>query len=88
MGFFSTLLRIVAYIPTIIAGVESLFGSRNGATKQQAASSFVLTALNFGEAIAQKDIVDQDEFKAGLDDTIKGVVRMLNASVWHKSKVQ
>ena len=38
------------------------------------------------EAIAARDIVSEDDFKAGLSKVIDGTVQCLNASSWAKGK--
>jgi hypothetical protein len=38
------------------------------------------------EAIAARDIVSEDDFKAGLSKVIDGTVQCLNASSWSKAK--
>ena len=43
-------------------------------------------ALSMGEAIATKDIVDNDKFQDGLGKVIDGTVQCLNASIWAKAK--
>lgn len=86
MGFVGILLKIVGYLPSIIVGIENLFGKGNGGQKQSAAVDLAGTALGLSNAIAAKDIVDPGMFQDGLKDTIAGVVKMLNASIWHKSK--
>jgi len=86
MGFIATLLRGIGYVPAILTAVENLFGPGNGSTKKNSSLALIQSVLGFGEAIAQKDIVDQDSFNEGLSKTIDGTVQMLNASVWHKAK--
>jgi hypothetical protein len=39
-----------------------------------------------GEAIAAKDIVDNDKFSQGLAKVIDGTVDCLNASIWAKAR--
>lgn len=84
-NFLGNILRGVAFIPAVVHGVESLFGSQSGTEKKQAALSFVASALNLGEAVANRNVVDVDKFNEGLSTVIDGVVGCLNASVWAKA---
>jgi hypothetical protein len=86
MNFLSKLLRGIAFVPAVVHGIEGLFGGKSGNDKKDAALSFVSAALNLGEAVANKDVVDSDAFTAGLGKIIDGVVQCLNASVWAKAK--
>jgi hypothetical protein len=84
MSFLAKLLRGFAFIPAIVHGVEALFGSKSGVDKKEAALSFVGAALSLTEAIANREIVDDQKFKDGLSKIIDGVVQCLNASAWAK----
>ena len=84
MNFLAKLLRGDAFIPAIVHGIEALFGSKTGSDKKEAALSFISSALALTEAIANRDIVDENKFKEGLSKIIDGVVACLNASSWAK----
>ncbi len=84
MNFLSKLLQGISFLPSIVSAVEGLFGSKSGSQKKDAALSFIGAALNLGEAISDKQIVDQEKFTDGLSKVIDGVVQCLNASVWAK----
>ncbi len=86
MNFVAKLLRGIAFIPAVVHGIEALFGGKSGGDKKEAALSFVSAALNMGEAVAAKDIADEEKFHAGLSKVIDGVVDCLNASVWAKAR--
>lgn len=86
MNFVSTLLRGIAFVPAVVHGIEALFGSKSGNDKKEAALSFVSAALNMGEAVSSREIVDEDKFRDGLSKIIDGVVQCLNASSWAKAK--
>lgn len=62
--------------------VEGLFGHKSGDQKKEAAMSFITAALSMTEAIAARDIVDQDKFKSGISRIIDGTVDCLNSSLW------
>jgi hypothetical protein len=79
-------LQAIAFIPGLINGIESFFGSHSGTEKKQAAMSFIEAALQAGEAISSREIVDEAKFKAGLSQIIDGTVACLNASTWAKAK--
>ncbi len=82
MNFLSTLLRGIAFVPSVVQGVENLFGNKAGTDKKDAALNFVSSALAITEAVSQKEIVDVDKFRGGLGQIIDGTVQCLNASVW------
>ncbi len=84
MNFLKLFLRGVALLPSVIQGVESLFGAKTGAQKKDAALSIVTAAINVTDAVTQKNIADGAGFSAGLSAVIDGVVACLNASIWHK----
>jgi hypothetical protein len=86
MNFVSTLLRGIAFVPAVVHGIEALFGSKSGNDKKEAALSFVSAALNMGEAVTSREIVDAEKFRDGLGKIIDGVVQCLNASAWAKAK--
>ena len=86
MNFLSKLLRGIAFIPAVVNGIEGLFGGRSGGDKKEAALSFVSAALSMSEAVAAKDIVDENKFHDGLSKVIDGTVDCLNASLWAKKK--
>jgi hypothetical protein len=86
MNFLATLLRSIAFVPAVVQGVESLFGSKTGSDKKDAALNFVASALSITEAVSKKDIVDVEKFRGGLGQIIDGTVQCLNASAWAKAK--
>jgi hypothetical protein len=86
MNFLATLLRGIASVPAVVQGVESVFGSKSGTDKKEAALNFVASALSITEAVTNKDIVDVDKFRGGLGQIIDGTVQCLNSSLWSKAK--
>ena len=84
MGFLGVLLKVVAFIPSLVTGAESIFGPKQGDTKRNSIIGMIMTILTVSEGISGKDIVDQEKFDSGLRKVIDGVVEMLNASTWHK----
>ena len=85
MDFWSKLLQGIAYVPTVITGIENLLGtSRSGADKKDAALSFIEAAICVAEAVGNHQIVDEEKFKNGLSLVINGTVMCLNASLWAK----
>ena len=84
MNFLAKLLQGISLTPTVVAGVESLLGSKNGTDKKSAALNFVQSAISATDAVANKEIVDPAKFSDGLSKLIDGVVGCLNASVWAK----
>ena len=77
-------LRGVALLPSLIQGVESIYGAKTGAQKKSAALDVVSSAIKMTDAIASKTIADGDKFASGLGLVIDGVVACLNASIWAK----
>jgi hypothetical protein len=88
MNFLQKLLQGIAFIPAVVSGIEGLFGSRTGREKKDSAISFVTTALQLSEAVANREIVDEEKFKGGLSKVIDGTVECLNASSWSRTNKQ
>ena len=86
MNFLSKLTQAVTMLPYIVQGVQMVFGFGKGQQKAEAAVNLFNVAANVTEAIAQKDIVDQEAFSAEALKFNNALIGMLNASVWHKSK--
>jgi hypothetical protein len=84
MDFLSKLLQGIAFVPSVVNGIEGLFGSRSGVEKKNAAMSFVSAALQLRDAVTSRHIVDPEKFKQGLSAVIDGTVLCLNASTWSK----
>lgn len=84
MDFLKLFLRGIAILPSLIQGVESIYGSKTGADKKQAALDIISAAIKLGDAIAAKTIVNAEGFTTGLGLVIDGVVACLNASLWSK----
>jgi hypothetical protein len=85
MGFLKLFLRGIGLLPSLIQGIESLFGDKAGTQKRQAAIEIVGAAINVADAIEGKQIVDSAAFTDGLGKIVDGVVVCLNASLWHKA---
>ncbi|HMD48367.1 MAG TPA: hypothetical protein VKG79_04685 [Bryobacteraceae bacterium] len=85
MNFVTKLLQAIAFIPSIVGGVENFFGSHSGADKKNSAMSFLQGALSMADAVSSKQIVDEAKFKQGLAEIVDGTVACLNASVWAKT---
>ncbi len=84
MNFLKLFLRGIAILPSLIQGIESVYGAKTGDQKKSAALEIVSAAVKMADAIANKTILDADAFTAGLGTVIDGVVACLNASVWSK----
>lgn len=85
MNFLKAFLRGVALLPSLIQGIEAIFGAKTGETKKDAALQIVSAAINVTDAVSGKNIVDAAGFSAGLSQVIDGVVACLNASIWAKA---
>jgi hypothetical protein len=88
MDFLQQLLRGIAFVPALINGIESLFASKSGAEKKDAAMSFLENALSMTDAIAAREIVNPEQFRDGISQIIDGVVECMNASAWTKTSPQ
>ena len=84
MNFLALFLRGIAVLPSVIQGIESIFGAKTGTQKQSAALDIVSSAIKVVDAVANKTILDADAFTAGLSTIIDGVVACFNASIWAK----
>lgn len=84
IGYFFTAIDIVERVANIFKGSGEV---ASGEEKHTAAVALIRGAIEQGEFIAQKDIVDEVGFSEGMDLVIQGVVKMLNASFWYKRKV-
>jgi hypothetical protein len=85
MNFLKLFLRGVAILPSLIQGIEAVYGAKTGDQKKSAALEIVSAAVKMTDAIANKTILNGDDFAAGLGTIIDGVVACLNASIWSKS---
>jgi hypothetical protein len=85
MSFLSLFLRGIALLPSLIQGIETLYGAKSGSQKRDAAVRIVGSAIEFGDAIEGKQVVDAAGFTTGLGQIVDGVVQCLNASVWAKN---
>lgn len=85
MNFTKLLLRSIAFLPSVLQGIEALFGVKTGAQKKAAALEIVGAAINVADAVSSKQIADATKFTEGLGLIIDGVVACLNASIWAES---
>lgn len=85
MNFLKLFLRGIAVLPSLIQGIESVYGARTGEQKRAAALEIVSAAVQMTDAVSNKTILNADGFTAGLGSIIDGVVTCLNASIWAKS---
>ena len=82
MNFLQKLLQGIAFVPAVVNSIEGLFGTHSGEEKKNSALAFVSSALQLTEAVASREIVDEEKFKLGLSKVIDGTVECLNASSW------
>ena len=87
MEFLKIFLRGISLIPSLVQGVEGLYGAKTGEQKREAAIAIVGAAINVGDAAEGKQIVDATAFTAALGTIVDGVVACLNASIWAKTPV-
>ena len=85
MDFLKLFLRALSLLPSLIQGVEALYGVQTGEQKREAAIAMVGASINVADAVASKTIVDAAKFTSALGVIVDGVVACLNASIWSKS---
>ena len=86
MDFLKLLLRGISLLPSLVQGVEALYGAKSGAQKKDAAISIVSSNINMADAVSSKQIADSAKFTSGLNLIVDGVVECLNASIWAKAQ--
>lgn len=84
MNFMKLFLRGIAILPSLLQGIENLYGAKTGDEKKAAALDVVSSAIKVTDAVANKTILNADGFTAGLGAIVDGVVACLNASIWAK----
>jgi hypothetical protein len=84
MDFLKLFLRGIALLPSLVQGVEALYGAKTGAQKKDAAIAIVGSSINMADAVSTKQIADSGKFTEGLNLIVDGVVECLNASIWAK----
>ena len=84
MNFMKLFLRGIAILPSLLQGIESLYGAKSGDQKKAAALDVVSSAIKMTDAVASKTILNADGFTTGLSMIVDGVVACLNASLWAK----
>jgi hypothetical protein len=82
MDFLKLFLRGISVLPSLVQGVEALYGAKSGVQKKDAAISIVSSSINMADAVSTKQIADAPKFTAGLNLIVDGVVECLNASLW------
>ena len=85
ISFLPVFLRGIAIVPSLVQGMEALFGAKTGVDKKQAVLEVASAAINVVDLVAQKQILDADGFTAGLGQIVDGVVACMNSSVWQKT---
>jgi len=85
MNFLNVLLKAIAFVPSLVTGIEGMCVHKSGAEKKDAAMMFLDSAIRTVDAVSAREIVDPEKFRAGVGLVIDGVVQCLNASAWAKS---
>jgi len=86
MDFLKLFLRGISLLPSLVQGVEALYGAKSGAQKKDAAISIVSSSINMADAVSSKQIADSAKFTSGLNLIVDGVVECLDASIWAKAQ--
>jgi hypothetical protein len=76
MDFLKLFLRGISLLPSLVQGVEALYGAKSGTQKKDAALAIVGSSINMADAV---------KFTAGLGLIVDGVVECMNASLWAKN---
>ncbi len=84
MNFLKLFLRGIAILPSLLQGIEAIYGAKSGDQKKTAALEVVSAAIKMTDAVSNKTILNADGFTVGLSTVIDGVVACLNASIWAK----
>jgi hypothetical protein len=84
MDFLKLFLRGISLLPSLVQGVEALYGAKTGVQKKDAALAIVCSSINMADAVSTKQIADSSKFTEGLNLIVDGVVECLNASIWAK----
>jgi hypothetical protein len=79
MHFMARFLHGVAMLPSVVQGMETVYGQGTGAQKRAMAMSVAVNAIEPSNAID-----DPQRFAEGLGMVVDGVVTCLNASLWTK----
>jgi hypothetical protein len=67
-------------------GLQAVFGPGTGENKKAAIMDFLKNTIGLGELVAGRDLLDEAEFVAGLDQAAEGVLRALKATtLWQKA---
>jgi hypothetical protein len=82
MNFVNKLLQAIAFVPGLVTAMEGLLAHRSGSDKRDAVMSFLQSALSMSDALGQKEIVDETQFRQGLSQIIAGTVLCFNSSIW------
>ena len=89
LGKVGTVFGYVTGAVELVERVAGFFKGKGnpltGSDKHQMAAALIREAIEGVEGFTGKDIIDEALFEQGLNETIPGVIKMLNASVWHKA---
>lgn len=85
MDFLKLFLRGISLLPSLVQGLEALYGAKSGAQKKDAALAIVGSSINMADAVSSRQIADSARFTQGLGMIVDGVVECLNASLWAKN---
>lgn len=88
MNFINVLLRAIGFLPSLVSGIEEMCQTKSGAEKKDAVMTFMENALAMSDAVAQREIVQPEQFRNGVSQIIDGVVMCMNASAWAKGAGQ
>lgn len=86
MDFLKLFLRGISLLPSLVQGVEALYGAKSGLQKKEATLSVVNSSINMADAVSTRQIADSAKFTAGLGMVVDGVVECFNASIWAQAK--
>lgn len=80
MNFLSKFLKALAYLPSLIMGVEHVIGPGKGQEKKAQVDELVDAIMGTINAVSNGEVVDIKSFDEGKEKAIEGIVQCLNAT--------
>lgn len=72
-------------LPIQMFGLQAVFGPGTGPAKKEAIMDLLKKSIGFTEGLLGQDLVDENEFVAGLDQAAEGILRSLKATkLWQQ----
>ena len=84
MDFLKIFLRSISLLPSLVQGVEALFGAKSGRAEEGRRRWRSWGRHQYGGCGEHEADCRSGKFTAGLNLIVDGVVECLNASLWAK----